>query len=1105
MLKLVLKILLFQLVKVMPAYEIFSTRRNTIGLDLISNISEKKKFLGINWFNEYQKTQFALNSTGPIYKPLMRIIAVTDKEIYFKKFSQSWFDLDPLDPINLEIHPHFVTTANNPITAYHMDNNQSILTIALRDLTIITLNASQAIDPKKPQFKPIMKFNSSYKFVEGTEQIRSIAQVPYTNQIIFSSNRFEIFKMSKLTKEVIYRGRSPLDSTNFIVTPVPTHRPEYDPHNPNKKEDSRLSKRVVPFTETTYFVMTSADSGINSLVDWTLMKTIRFFSMRDRMQKNEDEGINYKVRSICFFGGSPRANLYVFAGSNVTDSLSLFSAINRNIIGSFDLPQSSESTSLSWVNHTNYIYILQTGIRGEPQYISGSYFLHLGPDTDYSARYTKSKRKEDARNYLNPTMLAFNMNITSDEVYDEIFDRLDYFYLFLSSSENSIRIDIPSFNWDRCNSSYHSDDNHKMYYGRYRNCGNEGCLSGYQNRPRFDYEKNDTAIQCQKITCKDDLVMHVAKHDFDGFVDKSFPRFDQDDPQVHWTSEDGRTNFTKVGKNLRMSKKNHNFYCLEKYKFTENEKGVANDNGCSSGFNLDPSGVCRSCDKIDYTGIDFKYYPSDCFLWILIDGILDDTLTFSWYHYNKTKIDKNLYYKGFNGSEFFYRLVFYEIKDTDGKVLREIRDAVQYLGEINIRQSTTYIMPKRCYWLTWNPTKNPKYDLKAAKGYSLSFISRDPTGQAVSQIGKYGDNSPLNTFYCRKTCLQGYYYDFDSISCRRCNFGCAVCTKFEECELCQAGFNKVKKPKYFIHDVEEDRIGHCQLGCQNGFYLNAFDGECLECDSRCLKCMDSVFVLKEKYDEKNDHPSHCLDCHQESTAVGLKAIINMTTGVCQLGCDENESNGSITIGITREYCHVCGEGCQACEIPETSNCISCSKNFYFQRESKKCLRLTETWGFWIAVISICLFFLLLCCLVVGVYISRLLTGGINFKKAKKVKQEDEKSLFENLAKDKSQKKLSRKEAVAKMVKGIKKRITKEVMAEIVSKPEGDRDTEDRLRHSKQTIRTPRVFGRENLKNILKFDSMDKRDLNQSQSSSSDSPQLQRIPSGIFNEYTFHLK
>ena len=295
-------------------------------------------------------------------------------------------------------------------------------------------------------------------------------------------------------------------------------------------------------------------------------------------------------------------------------------------------------------------------------------------------------------------------------------------------------------------------------------------------------------------------------------------------------------------------------------------------------------------------------------------------------------------------------------------------------------------MPQRCYSVNWNPTKTPKYEITAAKGFSLSFISKDPTGQAKSQIGKYGENTPLNIFYCRKKCRQGYYYDFNSISCRRCTFGCAICQKFEECDLCEAAFNKVKKPIHSIHSVDKQMIGLCQLGCQNGFYLNAFDGDCLECDKNCLKCMDSIFILEENYDKNNHNPSFCLDCYQDPDEVTPKKIINMTTGVCQTGCIEKESNGSITIGITREYCHVCGRGCQDCEIPDTSKCLSCSKNFYFQNDTKKCLRLRETLGFWMTTIGIGLFILLISCLWLGLFMMRIFTGGLSPKQRKEKQQ-----------------------------------------------------------------------------------------------------------------------
>ena len=308
---------------------------------------------------------------------------------------------------------------------------------------------------------------------------------------------------------------------------------------------------------------------------------------------------------------------------------------------------------------------------------------------------------------------------------------------------------------------------------------------------------------------------------------------------------------------------------------------------------------------------------------------------------------------------------------------------------IALRHSETYILPKNCYLFEYNIMKNPTYELQAFRGYSLDFISRDPTGQAASQIGLYGKNTPLNTFYCKKKCGKGFYYDFNSISCRRCSYGCTICKKFEECELCEAGFRKVKKPIHSVHKIDEEMVGLCQLGCQSGFHLSAYDGECLECGSKCLKCMDTKFVLKGKYDQTIHNPSFCVDCHQESAGGGAKNIINMTTGVCQLGCDEKASNGSIIQGITNEYCHVCEKNCLDCEIPDTSKCLSCPTNYYFQEGSKKCVRLSQTLGFWMVVTGVSLFCFILCSLRLGLLVyKKILKGRENIKeKAKKKNQE----------------------------------------------------------------------------------------------------------------------
>ena len=814
------------LVQTEAAYDVFLFRRNSLSLDLISNISEKKNFLGINWYNEYQKVDSGANSTEPRYDPLFRISAVTDKELYLKKYDKIWFDLDPKDSNNRKIYPHFSTVENNTITAYQMENNQTIITLALKNLTILTFDLNQKVNDSNPQLKPIMVFDSRYKVAEGDELIRSLGQVPYTNQIIFSPSRFEIFKIDRLTGQTSHRGRSPLDSINFIVLPVSTHRSESDPYNPNKKIDPKLNERVRNFTELTYFVMTSTDSGVNALVDWTNMKTIKYFSIRDNLAKLEDVGNRFKVRSICFFGGLPNGHLYPFIGSDVIRELFLFSAVNRHNLGKLELPQTSFDGYLSWVNHTNYIYILQTRLQGLPEYNSGSYFLNLGPTTRLDPVFYQSQDIEKSKRYLNPSLLAFDTNITSDEVYKDTFDRLDYFYLLLSSSGNSINFDVPPFNWDHCLDSEYEYKTQHMYYGRFHNCGENGCIGGFLKRS-VDWS-NKTFMECTKYKCGGDRILHLSRDNYSGEI-----------------VEQIKNDSIDTGKQTVKERGSYYYLCLNKYVLSENEKKFANDNGCSPGFNLDPNGICRVCKFNSYMGE--KFYPSDCLLWIRFLGIWDDSLTYSYYHYNISLLDQKLYYKGFSGNEYYYRSLFK--MNLNGTMNKDSLDSVEYGSDGVIRQSKSYSIVKRCYDLSVNQGKTPRYDLEAVQGFSLDLIENDPTGQAKSQIGVYGDGSPFNTFYCTKVCPQGYYYDFNSINCRRCNHGCALCKRFEKCDLCEPGFNLVKRPNSTTHTVDEKMMGQCQVGCQEGFYVNGFDGECLECHERCSKCMDALFVLKEKYNK----------------------------------------------------------------------------------------------------------------------------------------------------------------------------------------------------------------------------------------------------------------
>ena len=147
-----------------PAFIVWKKYRNKLNLNLISEISEEKKFLGINWFIEYEKKEGEKSwSNKAKWEPLMRISAVTDKEIFLKKYHKEWFNLSKENITNRQMRPVFSTIPLNPITAYRMDNNQSLVTIVLKNLTMMTFNLSQRMTTKNGskmihQLAPIKSF-----------------------------------------------------------------------------------------------------------------------------------------------------------------------------------------------------------------------------------------------------------------------------------------------------------------------------------------------------------------------------------------------------------------------------------------------------------------------------------------------------------------------------------------------------------------------------------------------------------------------------------------------------------------------------------------------------------------------------------------------------------------------------------------------------------------------------------------------------------------------------------------------------------------------------------------------------------------------------------
>ena len=496
-------IALLQLTKAKSAFEVYSESRKELSLKLKSNSAySEKEFLGISWYIDYEKADSGSSSSqsSTHYDPLVRIAAVTTDGVYLKKFNRVWFEVDQHKQENREIEGVLTTVKHNPITGYHMDDNQTSLVIAFKNLTILTLNLSQ---PTRDPTKLILNsFDARYKYLEGDEEIRSIGRVPYSNLILFSPSRFEFFKIDCFTNIIHHRERSPLDAVRFIVTPVPTDNPKDDPHNPEKRKDPHLNDRVVKRTEITYFIATGHKLNTNALMDWTTMKAINYWTLLDREDRVRHKDTLFDVRSICFFGGSPRAHLYLMLGSNIIKKLYFFSGINRNIQDSEPLPKVSSKGQVTWINGTYYIYIIQENLVNEDNYNVGSYFLNLGPYSvrkpSFVTKYSPSLQIGVRYDYAK--LMTFNMKITDDSVYDGIFDKINNFYFILYENEDSIEVRVPPFKWDFCK---HTSFNpnliyDKMFYGGYRDCGSTNCQLGFEKRTGVEEQKDQIFIDCQK-------------------------------------------------------------------------------------------------------------------------------------------------------------------------------------------------------------------------------------------------------------------------------------------------------------------------------------------------------------------------------------------------------------------------------------------------------------------------------------------------------------------------------------------------------------------------------------------------------------------------------
>ena len=224
-----------------------------------------------------------------------------------------------------------------------------------------------------------------------------------------------------------------------------------------------------------------------------------------------------------------------------------------------------------------------------------------------------------------------------------------------------------------------------------------------------------------------------------------------------------------------------------------------------------------------------------------------------------------------------------------------------------------------CYILKSDPSNAYNYLVSVKAEYSLAKASKYPQYNISKQVYEISNGS-LTDFVCIKECEVGHFYEFESLSCRKCNLGCGVCSSFEECEECIPGYNK-KQISQHHGDIQEDYpVGFCRPGCQPGFYPVQFNGRCVECPANCRSCRDKKGMEVTRSQELGiENMVYCNQCRDKSFEDKI-LYSELATGECVHRCEGFGTyiNEFVSTKTGRPY-RICGKRFDP-------NCEDCGKN-----------------------------------------------------------------------------------------------------------------------------------------------------------------------------------
>ena len=921
--KVTLKLVLLKLMMAMvitrtteSAFRIFKKLQKSLKLKInVTNTLEVAP-LGSEWFMEREINP---QTGAPTY--LLRSVVIMTQGVFIKKFPTSWLNLDTKLAANLQMGAIFYSKKDNLITAYQMNRNDFIITIAFEDLSLMFVNLKRSDEGRIVKTKnDIFDLNLKFKVDLPEARIRSIGLIPYTGLIIVAPHRFSMYKIHRVSGEVVQKQRPSLDETRLIVMPVPSHKPYRDPYSPFYSQVESVSrKKHALLTSCTTFLMTSHIDDMISFVDWTSLKTYLLYPARRFYQTSYKAGASI-IHSACFFGGLPSSQLYLMTPSYGTNSILAISGLYRDVVGYREVGYNPKKMELTWLYATNYVFVLMLGLEDQGEQVYQVQILDFGPFQYEGNRFKNIKGKSmivsdlsSFREFKHINLISFTLSpeiqrrrergVFEEKRHLDFYDELDRVYL-LSYLDDAATYSIvpPFFNWETCHEgpTGSQQPDKIMLYGRFRHCKN--CSRGLQQfKDLVNKTKNSTYVNCKPPKCE------------------SFQK-----PVILFRF------------NQELNESTISTKCTPKYSINITTERDANDDQCPPGFSEDQYGVCRNCYQGAREGIPLSLKNStfsDCEIFnyfTLVDGgILN-----SFYLYTKEKFEDFDFSKGAKkGNKFYKEEMFVDPLAPEGtESVNHINTGLTFA--IADSKTSDY---KKCYEIVTDPTNSSKYSILTVNGYFLEQISPDGTGPGASQIGLYSEEGEFNKFYCKKFCDLGSYYNFETISCRKCDFGCAECQTLELCKKCEAGLRLRVHPNHLIHKIgfDDSQVGRCGSNCQIGYFVSAFDGACQECADNCFDCRDYSFWKHREFlattGRAPGYQSYCLKCN-ETDGKGNPLYLSTSTGQCVAECSGLGVHPRVVsdprTGRLVRYCVVCLEPrCSDCRFNDTLGCTKCFEPF----------------------------------------------------------------------------------------------------------------------------------------------------------------------------------